>query len=355
MSVAGKGGFGAGTRNGLVSGETGESHLKETGGQRTEILNARDAAGARQAIATALGILRRGGVVAIPTETVYGLAANAEDAAAVRRIFTAKGRPGHNPLIVHVAGADHGAGFVSRWPGEAAALAEAFWPGPLTLVLPAGHRVAPPVLAGGSTVGLRAPCHPIALELIRSGPIALAAPSANRSNSLSPTCAAAVLEDLGGRIDAILDGGGCGVGIESTVLDLSGEAPIVLRPGMITAGDIAGVLGREVFAGGGREGEVLKSPGQLRRHYAPRIPLVLVEGPPAPGDGDFPVRLGPREEWTPQQVVLLEEPEAYARALYRALRWAEQSGCARIVLQLPPRGERWEAIHDRLHRGATAS
>lgn len=320
----------------------------------TILLTPGSPSGARVALRGALGILRRGGLVAIPTETVYGLAANAEDEEAVRRIFVAKGRPSHNPLIVHVADAAHGAEFTTRWPEEATALAKAFWPGPLTMVLPAGGRVARSVLAGGRTVGLRAPCHPLALELIRSGPIALAAPSANRSNALSPTTAEAVFDDLAGRIDAVLDGGECGVGIESTVLDLTEPTPRVLRPGMVTAGEIAEVLGGEVAQGGADDGPVLRSPGQLSRHYAPRIPLELVATMPPASAEAFQVRLGVREVWEGGEVVLPAEPEAYARTLYRALRWAERSGRARIVLQLPPRGPKWEAVHDRLRRGATA-
>ncbi|MCC5877815.1 MAG: threonylcarbamoyl-AMP synthase [Candidatus Sumerlaeia bacterium] len=299
----------------------------------------------------AAGILRRGGLVAMPTETVYGLAANALDGRAVSAIYTAKGRPASNPLIVHVESAEQASGLSSGWSEMAVKLAEAFWPGPLTLVVPAGDAVAREALAGGSTVGLRAPAHPVALELIRRAGVPLAAPSANRSNALSPTSARAVMDDLAGRIDAVVDGGDCHVGIESTVLDLTEEAPRVLRPGMVTPGDISAVLGVPVSLVGENAG-IHKSPGMMSRHYAPGIPLELIAGEIEDNPDGFPIRLGDAEVWGREGIVLIADPVPYARALYRALKWAEMSGCTRIVLELPPVGPRWTAIHDRLLRAS---
>lgn len=305
----------------------------------------------RGGLETAATILRGGGLVAIPTETVYGLAANALDGRAVTEIYTAKGRPSGNPLIVHVESAAQAGTLSTGWTPMAEALAAAFWPGPLTLVVSAAETIAREALAGGSTVGLRAPAHPVALEIIRKAGVPLAAPSANRSNALSPTNARAVLDDLAGRIDAVVDGGDCQVGIESTVLDLSTGRPVILRPGMVTAEDISAVLNVPVANGGAAEG-ILKSPGMLSRHYAPRIPLELVECIENPGPGDFPIALGGKEAWGTQGIVLVRDAAQYARALYRALKWAEMSGSQQILLELPPKGPRWGAIHDRLERAA---
>lgn len=304
------------------------------------------------ALDRAAELLRDGKLVAIPTETVYGLAANALDNEAVTSIFRAKGRPSHNPLIVHVEDATQAMHLAAAWPDEAEKLAKAFWPGPLTLVVPAGNRIAPAVMAGGTTVGLRAPAHPIALDLIRKAGVPLAAPSANRSNNLSPTSAQAVRDDLDGLIDAIVDGGSCTVGIESTVLDLSTGEPRILRPGMITADDIATILGHRPSESPTGE-TLLKSPGMLSRHYAPKIPLHLCDNQPEPDPDTFAILIGMEESWQRDHIVLLEDPETYGRALYRALKWAECSGRQRIHLQRPPQTPRWVAIHDRLRRAST--
>lgn len=240
---------------------------------------------AAEAIHKAGRILRRGGLVAFPTETVYGLGANALDGRAAARIFEAKGRPADNPLIVHVAGAQEVAGLAAGVPESAAALMKAFWPGPLTLVLPAAAVVPGEVTAGLRTVAVRMPDHPVALALIRAAGTPVAAPSANISGRPSPTSARHVLQDLDGRIEAVLDGGPAGLGVESTVLDLTSPVPMVLRPGGVTLEDLRGILGVvEVDpAATGRPGEGEdrpRSPGQKYTHYAPSAPLLLVEGDP---------------------------------------------------------------------------
>lgn len=223
-------------------------------------------------------ILNRGGLVAFPTETVYGLGANALDGRAVARIFAAKGRPADNPLIVHVAGREEVKHLAQSIPPAAEILMEVFWPGPLTLVLPAGPAVPPETTAGLQTLAVRMPAHPVALALIRAAGTPLAAPSANLSGRPSPTTAEHVLQDLGGRIEAVLDGGPAGVGVESTVLDLTAPVPLILRPGGVTPEELREVLGEvEVEAA---IGDRPRSPGMKYVHYAPRAPLYLVEGEP---------------------------------------------------------------------------
>lgn len=226
--------------------------------------------------------LRRGGLVAFPTETVYGLGANALDAKAVKGIFKAKGRPADNPLIVHVADSGDVSGLTSHIPESAVRLMESFWPGPLTLVLPASGAVPGEVTAGLKTVAVRMPAHPVALGLIRAAGLPVAAPSANISGSPSPTTAGHVMQDLRGRIDMVLDGGPAGLGLESTVLDLTSSPPAVLRPGGVTPEDLRAVLGQVeiVPADMCPEGSRPRSPGMKYPHYAPEAPLVLVEGSP---------------------------------------------------------------------------
>lgn len=229
-------------------------------------------------------VLRRGGLVAFPTETVYGLGANALDQSAVARIFTAKGRPADNPLIVHVADRELVGGLVKELTGAADSLMDAFWPGPLTMILPVAETVPAQVTAGLDTVAVRMPDHPVALALFRSAGVPVAAPSANTSGRPSPTTAAHVLADLGGRIELIIDGGPAGVGLESTVLDLTTPVPLILRPGGVTPDDLKKVLGavdlasalQPDMAGGGDFRP--RAPGMKYTHYAPRAPLFLIEG-----------------------------------------------------------------------------
>src|SRR5581483_10612849 len=227
------------------------------------------------AMTRAAEALRGGGLVAFPTETVYGLGANALDAEAVARIFAAKGRPANNPLIVHVPDVAAARELVTDWPETAERLAERFWPGPLTLALPRRETIPDIVTAGGPTVAVRVPAHPVALALFRAAGVPVAAPSANRSGYLSPTRAEHVLAGLDGRIEMVLDAGPVPGGIESTVLDLTGDPPRLLRPGLVSPAELEAVIGpirtaEPAPTGGDRP---LPSPGMLSRHYAPRTPL----------------------------------------------------------------------------------
>ncbi len=231
------------------------------------------------AIARAAECLRRGGLVAFPTETVYGLGVHALDSAAVRRLFDAKGRPANDPLIVHVDSIDRIHDLVRRVPEAAVALAARFWPGPLTLVLPRSSRVPDEVTAGLNTVAVRVPAHPVARALLTAAGVPVAAPSANLFSRPSPTRASHVLDDLNGRIDLILDGGPTDVGVESTVLDLSSDVPTILRPGAISREMLREILPRvERRSSAERALGAMPSPGMLERHYSPRAPLTLYEG-----------------------------------------------------------------------------
>ena len=232
-------------------------------------------------IHTAGALLKNGELVAIPTETVYGLAANALDAQAVLRIFEAKGRPGDNPLIVHIADIAEWAPLVTHIPAKAKALADAFWPGPLTIILPAAPCVPQAVTAGLTTVAVRFPAHPVAQAVIKAANCPLAAPSANRSGSPSPTTAARVMEDMHNRIAAVLDGGDCAVGVESTVIDMSTDTPRLLRPGGVTPDQLRAVLGELVIdpavTAALEVGAKVASPGMKYKHYAPKTRVVLVK------------------------------------------------------------------------------
>ncbi|HXH26058.1 MAG TPA: L-threonylcarbamoyladenylate synthase [Vicinamibacterales bacterium] len=231
------------------------------------------------AVARAAERLKAGGLVAFPTETVYGLGAHALDRDAVRRLFAAKGRPATDPLIVHVGGLDDAGVLVAGMPAAAQRLASRFWPGPLTLVLRRSPVVPDEVTAGLATVAVRAPSHPVARALLDAAGIPIAAPSANLFSRPSPTRAEHVLQDLDGRIDIVVDGGPTPVGVESTVLDLTGPEPIVLRPGAVTPEMLRAVLpGVRVRSAAARQGVAAPSPGLLERHYAPRAPLTLYEG-----------------------------------------------------------------------------
>ncbi len=315
-------------------------------------------------IAEAAEVVRRGGLVALPTETVYGLGANALDAAAVEAIFAAKGRPPNNPVIVHVADAAAAEALAADWPQGAAKLAERFWPGPLTLVLPKRPIVPDIVTAGGATVGVRVPAHPVALALLRASGVPIAAPSANRSSRVSPTTAAHVLGDLDGRIDMILDAGPTPGGLESTVLDLAVEPAVVLRPGLVKLSQLEEVVG-PVSAKAVQRGEPLRSPGMLEKHYAPRAQVVAVDQPAAEtierlhaaGKRVGWLRLADRQASLPPQIerrlMIIEMPansEAYSARLYAALHELDDAGVDCIVVDLPPQGDAWLAVHDRLRR-----
>ncbi len=322
------------------------------------------------AIADAAAVLRGGGLVAFPTETVYGLGANALDADAVRRIFAAKGRPSFNPVIAHVADVDGARALAAAWPDAAARLAAAFWPGPLTLVLPKRAHVPDALTAGLPAVAIRVPAHPIAQALVRAAGLPIAAPSANRYTELSPTMAEHVVRGLGARVDLVLDGGPTSVGIESTVVDLTGVArgdgpPRLLRPGTLGASRLSEVLGIPLAAAEAVEGEVPRlAPGLVARHYAPRAAVWVFDpaertevaaqlaawrvGHPAGRVGG--VLLAPWGEGGPDVIdVLPGEPEGYARRLYAALHGIDAAGCE-VVLVERPEGEGWEGVRDRLER-----
>jgi L-threonylcarbamoyladenylate synthase len=231
------------------------------------------------AIARAAARLRAGGLVAFPTETVYGLGVNALDASAVRRLFEAKGRPANDPLIVHISSVQALDQLVSEVPSVVERLAARFWPGPLTLVLPGSHAVPPEVTASLNTIAVRIPAHPVAHALITAVDLPVAAPSANLFSRPSPTRAAHVIEDLRGRIDMVLDAGETAVGVESTVLDVTTDPPTILRPGAVTPEMLREVLGEVGLVA--RDGGPMRSPGLLDRHYSPRAPLTLYDGPKA--------------------------------------------------------------------------
>lgn len=307
-------------------------------------------------ISRAARILAKGGLVAFPTETVYGLGAAALDPAAVARIFAAKGRPADHPLIVHLPDETHLDAWVVRVPPAARTLAARFWPGPLTLVLQRHPEVPDEVTGGLETVALRVPGHPVAQELLREFGDGLAAPSANRFGRVSPTEAAHVASELDGRVELILDGGPCDVGLESTIVDLTGEEPRVLRPGLITEEEVAAALGRSTARGGAE----VRVPGSLPGHYAPEVPLQLVESEQLAGlaKGQEKVAVIARSaapsDYSGAWLRLPGDPRGYGRELYRALRSAGAQA-SRILVELPPEGQEWAAVRDRLHRAATGS
>ena len=310
------------------------------------------------AISTAARILRAGGLVAFPTETVYGLGANALDAEAVARIFAVKGRPRTSPLIVHVGSIAMAQSLVATWPETAERLARKFWPGPLTLVLEKSgsqeKTIPSTVTAGLSTVGLRMPSHPIARALIREAGIPIAAPSANRFTQLSPTTADHVRTSLGTDVDYILDGGPCHVGIESTVLSLAGPDPVLLRPGGISRPDIEAVIGPVKTAADVTEG-AHPSPGMHARHYSPRTSLLTVSNGEVPAHGHG-IYLQHRHLPTRSDIAVMEMPLSaadYAAALYDTLHRADRAGRDWIAVDLPPDSPEWEAVLDRLRRAAS--
>jgi L-threonylcarbamoyladenylate synthase len=325
---------------------------------------------AQEALDRAAGILRAGGLVALPTETVYGLGANALDAEAVGRIFEAKQRPAWDPVIVHIADFAMLDGLVTEVPDAARRLMEAFWPGPLTLLLPRSSAVPDAVTAGRPLVGVRMPAHPVALELIRRAGVPVAAPSANTFGHISPTTADHVLDDLDGRIDAVLDAGPTRQGVESTVLDPRQSPMVIYRPGAVTAVQIRDTAGAvEVFRGSHALVETpqsaLPSPGVGLRHYAPKARLVLVGAPlkdlrqrlseaatclrkeriglMLPAEFTSPIRKAVVFSWGRWTV-----PEELARNLYAGLRALDAQGCTVILCPVPPGEGIGAATRDRL-------
>ncbi len=337
------------------------------GNVNTEIIALESAPSFKRALSRAEAILREGGLVAIPTETVYGLAADALNAEAVGRIFATKGRPSQNPVIVHVASLALAQSCVKVWPEEASRLSGAFWPGPLTIVLPKSAIIPDIVTAGGATVGIRWPSHPFVQGLIQRCRFPLAAPSANPSGALSPTNASHVAKALGGRVPLIIDGGQAQVGIESTVVDLSSGALTVLRPGIIGIPALEAALGRalrhETRTAPGQE---LRSPGLLEKHYAPKTKLVIWRWS---GESELE-RLIKAAGFRPGRChviayraiplrphfsgvsVIPEDPEAYARALYSELHLCDERGVDLIIVEALPDTADWAALTDRLRRAS---
>lgn len=295
-------------------------------------------------IARAAALIRQGELVAFPTETVYGLGANALDARAVRRVFEIKGRPPASPLIVHVSSIGMARGLAKEWPAQAEELARRYWPGPLTLVLPKTAQIPDEVTAGLPTVGIRMPAHPVALALIESADLPIAAPSANRFTQLSPTTAEHVRQAFGGELKMILDGGPTEVGIESTVVSFVEDEPVLLRPGMIVLPGIR-------RAADPTEG-AHASPGQHPKHYSPRTPLFLVENGAIPAAGRG-VYVGWRDASRAEKSVPPpSEAHEYAARLYSLLHELDRENWDWIAVEKPPEGPEWAAIHDRLQRAA---
>ncbi|MFI5977309.1 L-threonylcarbamoyladenylate synthase [Streptomyces sp. NPDC051452] len=312
-------------------------------------------------IEEAAGVLRAGGLVALPTETVYGLGANAEEPAAVSRIFQVKGRPPSHPLIVHIGGAEQLDDWVQDVPEAARLLAERFWPGPLTLVLPRSARVPLEATGGLQTVAVRVPGHPVALALLSAFGGGVTAPSANRFGQVSPTTADDVRVELGEAVDFVLDGGPCEVGVESTIVDATGDIPSILRPGGVTREDLEAVLGCPLAV---PTTSRVRVPGQHPSHYAPRARVVLVQPEKVLAEAELAQEQGHQVGVflpasfadTPVRahavVTVPTSMAAYARDLYRFLRELDQQGCDLIVASLPTEEGLGLAIANRLRRAA---
>jgi L-threonylcarbamoyladenylate synthase len=313
-------------------------------------------------IDTAVQTLRDGELVAFPTETVYGLGANAQNPAAVRKIFAAKGRPANHPVIVHLDSPR----FLHRWvrevPETANKLAERFWPGPLTMVMPRAANVHDVVTGGQDTIAIRVPSHPMAQQLLTAFGGGIAAPSANRYGHLSPTRAEHVRDELGEAVKVILDGGECQIGLESTILALEGTNVRLLRPGAVTAGQLRAVVGELLI---GADLESPRVPGSTKSHYAPITPMTIVAA------GEIDAHAAALSEGGRRVAVLAQRlplkahkyvtwinagrrPEQYGHDLYANLRTLDKAGCQQILVQDVPEGERWDAIRDRLVRAASS-
>lgn len=320
-------------------------------------------------IRQAARLLQEGQIVAFPTETVYGIAASAYCGSAVNKIFQAKGRPQDNPLIVHIDTLEMLEGLVSQVPESAKKLADAFWPGPLTMVLPRGPKVAQEVCAGLDTVGVRMPSHPVARQLITACGLPLAAPSANLSGSPSPTTASDVFADMDGRLPMILDGGSCQVGVESTVVALTGPQPMLLRPGYVTKEQMEKVLQQEVLLSGAileklKEGETARSPGMKYKHYAPKAEITILRG----SFGDYAAYVDAHQEQGTFCLCFEGEEEKLkvpcitygheisgaeqAHELFRALRALDEQGAKIVYARCPQNTGVSLAVYNRLLRAA---
>jgi L-threonylcarbamoyladenylate synthase len=298
-------------------------------------------------------ILQRGGLVAFPTETVYGLGGDASSKDAVSRLYAVKRRPLDHPVIVHFADSSLAFCWAREVPQAAIKLAATFWPGPLTLILKKSAKAGDFVTGGQDTVGLRVPAHPVARELLRAFGGGVAAPSANRFGQVSPTTAAHVRADLGEDVELVLDGGPSEVGIESTIVDLSAGEPALLRPGRISAAELEAVLGASVLA---KQADAPRHSGGLERHYAPRTPARLV--PTHELDQEI-ARLGAKvavlafsrpDERVDCWLRMPREPRAYAQKLYAALRELDSAQCEMILIEAPPEAPAWAGVRDRLER-----
>lgn len=314
-------------------------------------------------------LLRDGEVVGIPTETVYGLGADARNGSAVEKIFLAKGRPQDNPLICHISSMEMLSDVVSKIPEDALLLAKAFWPGPLTMVMPKGEKISPITCAGLDSVGVRMPSHPVALSLIEKCGFPLAAPSANISGKPSPTTALDVFEDMQGKIPMILDGGVCDKGVESTVLSLLGETPVLLRPGFVTVEDIQGVLGKEIQISQGivnelSSSEPVRSPGLKYKHYSPNADIFILDGCledfanyVAKNSDQFTYALcfEGEEEKIPCKCLSYgkkEDNSTQAKKLFSALRELDKLGAKKVFARCPDKEGISLAVYNRLIRAA---
>lgn len=316
-----------------------------------------------QDIEKAVAVLRGGGLVAFPTETVYGLGADAASRAAVQKIYAAKGRPADHPLIVHVADAVQLANWARDIPPSAARLAKRFWPGPLTIILRRAPHVSDLVTGGQDTVALRVPSHPVAQALLRTFGGGVAAPSANRFGRVSATTAEHVRHEFGPAVDCVLDGGAADLGIESTIVDLSGAQPALLRPGWITAAQLEQALGAPLAAPGAQSP---RAPGTLAKHYAPQTPLMMMEDDLLIELATSLSRQGKRVAALARSVrqpllaniVWIAAPAdaaGYAHDLYMNLRRLDEAGCDAILVERPPQDAAWTAIADRLSRAAAGA
>lgn len=322
-----------------------------------------------ESVALAARLLQQGELVALPTETVYGIAADARNGEAVKKIFEAKGRPQDNPLIVHICGMEMLNGIVSEVPERAKKLAAAFWPGPLTMVMPRGPEVSDVTCAGLDTVGVRMPSHPVVQQVIRTSGVAFAAPSANLSGKPSPTNAPDTLADMDGRLPLILDGGESNVGVESTVVAVTGEHPMLLRPGYVTKEQMEAVLGEEVLVSPAileklRDGEVARSPGMKYKHYAPKADVTLLDGT----FEQFKAYVDAHAEQNPSCLCFTGEAEKLgvpcveygregdgadqAKHIFRCLRALDEQGDAVVYARCPQKDGLSMAVYNRLIRAA---
>ena len=316
-----------------------------------------------EALARAAEVLRSGGLVAFPTETVYGLGADAANTDAIKKIYAAKGRPRNHPLIVHLGSASQVSDWAIDVPVAAARLGQRFWPGPLTLIFKRALHVNDLVTGGQDTIALRVPSHPVAQALLASFGGGIAAPSANRYGRVSATRAEHVRTEFGNAVDCVLDGGACDLGIESTIVDVSGTQPALLRPGSISARELGAVLGMPLGAPGSQSP---RAPGTLPKHYAPRTPLMLIEADLLLGLAGSMARQNQRVAVLARsalrpvtgEITWIAAPadaRGYAHELYSNLRSLDAAGCAAILVEQPPLATEWAAVQDRLMRAAAGS